>query len=79
MDFTVGIVSRNIATASNFVEFRDSRNFTFFEARIGVQDTWHLMSGPKGATCQAMEESSIELKWGSHVTHGIIPFEGNLS
>ena len=32
MDFTVGIVSRNLATMSNFVEFRDSRNFTFFEA-----------------------------------------------
>ena len=31
MDFTVGIVSRNLGTTSNFVEFRDSRNFTFFE------------------------------------------------
>ena len=79
MDFTVGIVSQNLATTSNFVEFRDSRNFTFFEARRGVPDTWHLMSGPKGVTCQAMGESSIELKWGSHVTHDIMPFEGNLS
>ena len=35
MDFTVGIVSQNLATTSNFVEFRDSRNFTFFEA-LGV-------------------------------------------
>ena len=32
MDFTIGIVSRNLATTSNFVEFRDSRNFTFFKA-----------------------------------------------
>ena len=32
MDFTIGIVSRNLASTSNFVEFRDSRNFTFFEA-----------------------------------------------
>ena len=32
MDLTVGIVSRNLVTTSNFVEFRDSRNFTFFEA-----------------------------------------------
>ena len=32
MDFTVRIVSRNLATTSNFVEFRDNRNFTFFEA-----------------------------------------------
>ena len=32
MDFTVGIILRNLATTSNFVEFRDIRNFTFFEA-----------------------------------------------
>ena len=32
MDFTVGIVFQNLATTSNFVEFRDSRNFMFFEA-----------------------------------------------
>ena len=32
MDFTVRIVSRNLAITSNFVEFRDSRNFTSFEA-----------------------------------------------
>ena len=31
MDFTIGIVLRNLATTSNFVEFRDSRNFMFFE------------------------------------------------
>ena len=32
MDFTVEIVSRNLATTSNFFEFQDSLNFTFFEA-----------------------------------------------
>ena len=32
MDFTIKIVSRNLATMLNFVEFRDSRNFIFFEA-----------------------------------------------
>ena len=32
------IVSQNLATTSNFVEFQDSRNFTFFEARKGVRD-----------------------------------------
>ena len=32
MDFTVRIVSRNLDTTSNFVEFQDSRNFMFFEA-----------------------------------------------
>ena len=26
MDFTVGIVSRNLASRSNFVEFRESRS-----------------------------------------------------
>ena len=31
-NFTVGIVSQNIVTQSNFIEFRDSRNFTFCEA-----------------------------------------------
>ena len=51
MDFTVGIVSRNLATTSNFVEFRDSRNFTFFEATRVVRDTWHILSGSRGATC----------------------------
>ena len=38
MDFTVGIVSRNLATTSNFVEFRDSRNLYVFrenERRAG--------------------------------------------
>ena len=32
MDFTFGIVLRNLPTTSNFVEFQDSRNFTFLEA-----------------------------------------------
>ena len=59
MDFTVGTVSRNLATTSNFVEFRDSRNFTFFEARRGVWDTWHFMSGLRGTTCQAMGKSNM--------------------
>ena len=44
MDFTVGIVSQNLATMSNFVKFRDSQNFTFFEApgvgsrKMGLRD-----------------------------------------
>ena len=29
-DFTVGIVSRNLASMSNFVEFRDNRNLHVF-------------------------------------------------
>ena len=35
------------------------------------------MSGLRGATCQVVGESNIELKWSSHVTHGIMPLEGN--
>ena len=31
MDFPVGIISRNLATTSNFVEFRDSRNLHVFQ------------------------------------------------
>ena len=56
---TVGIVSGNLATTSNFVEFRHIRNFTFFEARRGVRDTWHFMSGQRGTTCQAMGKSNM--------------------
>ena len=39
-DLTVGIVSRNLANTSNFIEFRNSRNFTFFEAPgVGCRKT----------------------------------------
>ena len=43
-EFTVGIVSRNLATTSNFVEFQDNQNFTFFEAWKVVGDTWRILS-----------------------------------
>ena len=46
-DFTVGIVSRNLATTTNFIEFRDIRNFTFFKAPGVVRDTWHIVSGSR--------------------------------
>ena len=40
MDFTVGIVSRNLATMSNFIEFQDNQNFTFFESSgVGCHKT----------------------------------------
>ena len=51
----------------------------FFEARRGVRDTWHVLGGPRGATCQVRGESNMSLGVGSLVTHGIMPFEGNLS
>ena len=62
MDFTVGIVSRNLATTSNFVEFRDSRNFTFFEAPRVVRNTWHIVSSSRGATCLVQNESNMSSK-----------------
>ena len=43
--FTVKIVSRNLSTTSNFVEFRDSQNFTFFEAPRVTRDMWQVLSG----------------------------------
>ena len=44
MDFVVEIVSQNLATPSNFVKFRDSRNFTFFKTPRVPSDTWHVLS-----------------------------------
>ena len=49
----------------------------FFEARRGIRDTWNFVSSSRGATCQYVDKSNIELKWGSHEAHGIMPFEGN--
>ena len=37
MDYTVGIVTRNLANMSNFVGFRDSQNFTFFKVPGAVK------------------------------------------
>ena len=42
MDFTIEIVSRNLATTLNVVEFRDSWNFTFFEAEGGAGNLAHF-------------------------------------
>ena len=47
MDLIVGYIIKNLVVEAYFVEFRDSRNFTFFEATgVGQQmashvgDTW---------------------------------------
>ena len=63
MDFTVGIILQNLATTSNFIEFCDNQNFTFFEAPRVVQDTWHMLSGSRYATCQVQGKSNKEPKW----------------
>ena len=41
MDLVIGFVMQNSVAQANFVEFRDSRNFTFFEA-TGVEQ--HMAS-----------------------------------
>ena len=64
MDCTVGIVSRNLATQSNFVGFRDSQNFTYLEAMsVGqhmashVDDTWQAMCVTHVMPCVNMHGS----------------------
>ena len=40
MDRTVGIVSRNLVTLSNFVKFQDGWDFTLFEVSVSSAK-WH--------------------------------------
>ena len=61
MDCTVRIVSRNIANQSDFVEFRDSRNFAYLEKTgVGqhmashVGHTWKTMWVTHGKPCVTM-------------------------
>ena len=68
MGLTVGIVLRNLATTSNFIEFRDSWNFTFFEAPRVVRDTSHSVSGSRGAMCRVHNESNMNSN-GTHERH----------
>ena len=58
MDFTVGIVSRNLATTSNFVEFQDIQNLHIFQGNeqggtLGAFFEWDI-----GSMCQAPIQSS---------------------
>ena len=55
MDFTVRIVSRNLATTSNFETVEIC---TFFKATSIVRDTWHILSSSQCATCQVQNEST---------------------
>ena len=68
MDFNIGIISRNLVTPSNFVKFRDSQNFTFFEAPKVTSDTWHILDGLYGAMCQRESKSNKNLS-GTHEGH----------
>ena len=47
-DHTIGIVSRNLALQSNFVEFQDYQNFTFFEKKLQNQGTSDHVALPRG-------------------------------
>ena len=51
MDFTVGIVSRNLATTLNFVEFQERPTFHVFRGIQNGAGHWHILSGSRGATC----------------------------
>ena len=53
-DFTIGIVSRNLATTSNFVEFQDSKNLHVFRgnernARHLAHFEWLIVCHVSGA------------------------------
>ena len=61
MNFTVGIISQNLVTPLNFVEFRDNRNFIFLEAPRVTNDTWHVLDDPSGAMFQIENKSNKSL------------------
>ena len=65
MDFTVGIVFRNLAGPLNFFEFQDSRNFTFFKTSRVMNDTWHLF----GWLTLSHVSSREQVKYKSKLAH----------
>ena len=75
MDFTVGIVSQNLVTTSNFVEFRDSRNLHVFggnERRAG--HLVHFLVAPRVPRVK-LQFSQVELKVGPTMTHGMMSLD----
>ena len=78
MDFTVGIVSRNLATTSIFVEFRDSRNLHVFrgnERHVGhlAHFEWHTV-----CHVSSIRFSQLELKVGPTMTYGMMSLGGKV-
>ena len=72
MDFTVGIVSRNLTTTSIFVVFRDSWNLHVFrgnERRVGhlVHFEWHTV-----CHVSRIRFGQLELKVRPTMTHGMM-------
>ena len=49
----------------------------FFEATRVVRDTWHILSGLRGATCHVQNESNMSSSVGHGWTHGMMPFDEN--
>ena len=50
----------------------------FFEATGVVRDTWHILSGSRGATCHVQNYSNMSSSVGHGWTHGIMPLGENL-
>ena len=59
MDFIVGIVSRNLATTSNFVKFQESRNFHVF--RGNERNAGHLAHFEWLTVCHLSSVESVNL------------------
>ena len=67
MYFTVGIVSRNLATTSNFVEFRDIQNFHVFRGNGGSAGHLAHFEWLTGCHLSCAELVKHELKCGPWV------------
>ena len=42
-----------------------------------VRDTWHMVSGSKGATCQIYDESNMSSSVGHGWTYDMMPLDEN--
>ena len=77
MDFTIEIVSRNLATTLNFVEFRDSQNLHVFRGK--ERSAGHLTHFEWLTVCHMLGTDSVNLSSsvGPMWTHGMMPLEEN--
>ena len=67
MDFTAGILSRNLATKSNFTEFRDSRDFHVFRGNGGSAGHLAYFEWLKRCHASYVELVKHELNYGTWV------------
>ena len=77
MDFTVGIISRKLATMSNFVEFRDNWDLHVF--RGNESSAGHLAYFEWLTVCHVSGADSVNLSSsvGPMWTHDMMPLEEN--